>query len=142
MKNPEFQHRLLCGIALAALSVTVLAQPPEISPNSNARMRTRPQVIYHLPASSDSAATLHSQAKAPGNDLPIDSGMPTSLQISRANANAAAARAQAQQPTLLAPTPSRRMRSTRQTIRSQTRPHSSLQSIKRENSRGDKSHRK
>ena len=50
-------------------------------------------MIYHLPASSNYAATLHSQAKGQSNDLPVDSSMPTSLQISRANANAAAAQA-------------------------------------------------
>jgi hypothetical protein len=56
--------------------------------------RTKPQVIYHLPRRSTYAATLHSQAKGQSNVLPIDSSMPTSLQISRAKANEEAARAQ------------------------------------------------
>jgi hypothetical protein len=60
-------------------------------------------VIYHLPSSSNSAATLHSQAKGQNNDLPIDSGMPTSLQISRANANAAADQAREQPAASLPP---------------------------------------
>jgi hypothetical protein len=95
MKSPGFQHRWICfsGIALLALTAAVLAQPPDPSSTKKPVARPKPQVIYHLPPSSDYAATLHSQAKGQNNDLPIDSSMPTSLQLSRANANAAAAQA-------------------------------------------------
>ena len=94
MKNLGFQHRSvwLGGAALLVLTAAVLAQPPEASTKKPVA-RPRPQVIYHLPPSSNSAATLHSQAKGQNNDLPVDSSMPTSLQMSRANANAAAAQA-------------------------------------------------
>jgi len=96
MKHPGFQNKpaWLLWVALLALTGTVLAQPPETGPNKTPAARTKPQVIYHLPPSSNYAATLHSQAKGQNNDLPIDSSMPTSLQMSRANANAAAAQAQ------------------------------------------------
>ena len=90
MKNPGFQSKAvwLGWVALIALTGTILAQPP-------LSMRTKPQVIYHLPRSSNYAATLHSQAKGQNNDLPVDGGRPTSLSTSRANANAAAAEPQA-----------------------------------------------
>ncbi len=96
MKDPGFQNKpaWLLWVALLALTGTVLAQPPETGPNKTPAVRTKPQVIYHLPPSSNYAATLHSQAKGQNNDLPIDSSMPASLQMSRANANAAAAQAQ------------------------------------------------
>ena len=96
MKNPGFQNKpvWLLWVAFFALTGTVLAQPPETGPNKTPVARTKPQVIYHLPPKSNYAATLHSQAKGQNNDFPIDSGMPASLQMSRANANAAAAQAQ------------------------------------------------
>jgi hypothetical protein len=93
MKNPGFQNKAvwLGWVALIALTGAVLAQPPESSSKKAPAWRTKPQVIYHLPRSSNYAATLHSQAKGQNNDLPIDSSMPTSLQTSRAKVNAAAA---------------------------------------------------
>jgi hypothetical protein len=93
MKNPGFQFIFARLIFAAAIAVTgvVCAQPPDQASNKKPVARTKPQVIYHLPPSSNYGATLHSQAKAQNGDLPIDSDMPTSLQISRANANAAAA---------------------------------------------------
>jgi hypothetical protein len=94
MKNPGF-HCIsfwLGWATLLALTGTLLAQPPDASKKKPVA-GPRPQVIYRLPSTSGSAATLHSQAKGQNNDLPIESGMPTSLQISRANANAAAAQA-------------------------------------------------
>ena len=96
MKDPGFQNKpaWLLGVAFLALTGTILAQPPETGPNKTPAARTKPQVIYHLPPKSNYAATLHSQAKGQNNDLPIDSGMPASLQMSRANANAAAAQVQ------------------------------------------------
>jgi hypothetical protein len=109
MKNPGFQCKSvwLGWAALFALAGPLLAEPPEASTKKPVA-RPRPQVIYHLPASSNSAATLHSQAKGQGNDLPIDSSMPTSLQISRANANAAAA--QAREQPVASPTPEAKIR--------------------------------
>jgi hypothetical protein len=91
MKNPRFHCKSvwLGWAALVALACPVLAEPPDASTKKRVA-RPRPQVIYHLPSSSNSAATLHSQAKGQGNDLPIDSGMPNSHQVSRANANPAA----------------------------------------------------
>src|SRR2546423_15586718 len=92
MKDPDFKlklSRLICA-GCAALAATVWAEHPETGSNRSAVPRTKPQVIYHLPPASNYAATLHSQAKGQNNDLPIDSSMPTSLQLSRANANAAA----------------------------------------------------
>jgi len=94
MKNPGFHCKSfwLGWAALPALAGALLAQPPDASTKKPVA-RPKPQVIYRLPSSNNSAATLHSQAKGQNNDLPIDSSMPTSLQISRANANAAAAQA-------------------------------------------------
>jgi hypothetical protein len=98
MKNPGSQCRSVrlgrVG-ALFALASAVLAQPPD-APTKKPVSRPRPQVIYHLPSSSNSAAALHSQAKGQNNDLPIAGSMPTSLQTSHANANAAAAQAREQ----------------------------------------------
>jgi hypothetical protein len=94
MKDPGFLKSTWLGaVALLTAAGMVFAQPPEGTPNKRVVARARPQVIYHLPPSSNSAATLHSQAKTPNNDLPIEGDMPTSLQMSRENANAAAARA-------------------------------------------------
>jgi hypothetical protein len=95
MKDPGFQLIFIRLIFAASLALTgaVCAQPSDQAPNKKPAARTKPQVIYHLPPSSNYAATLHSQAKSQNNDLSIDSDMPTSLQISRANANAAAAQA-------------------------------------------------
>src|SRR4029077_9451444 len=83
-------------IAICALAPALMAdQQPAVSPQATAESkkmpapaRTKPQVIYHLPPSSNYAATLHSQAKSQSNALPIDSTMPTSLQISAPAANA------------------------------------------------------
>jgi hypothetical protein len=95
MKDPGFQRKLIWLVATALFAVAGpgFAQPPEKAPTKRDVVRPKPQVIYHLPRSSNYAATLHSQAKGQNNDLPIDSDMPTSLQLSRANANAAAAKA-------------------------------------------------
>jgi hypothetical protein len=143
MKNPGLQNKLvrLGCTALLALTVTVRAEPPETPSKKSVVSRTKPQVIYHLPPSSDYAATLHSQAKAQGNELPIDSSMPTSLQMSRANANAAAA--QAQQEAATPPPQDPSVKPPRlQSNRSQTRRHSSPKTISRGNSHGNKSHKK
>ena len=124
MNNPGFQYKSvrLCGAALLAVTVAVSAQPPDFSLTKKPVARPKPQVIYHLPASSNYAATLHSQAKGQNNDLPIDSSMPTSLQISRANANAAAA--QAREEAVTPPPPEPKMkRPSVQSIRS-ARPQS------------------
>jgi hypothetical protein len=96
MKDPGFRNKIvwLGWVAFFALIGTLLAQPPETGSTKTPAPRTKPQVIYHLPRSSNYAATLHSQAKGQNNDLPVDSSMPTSLQIPRPNANPAAVRAQ------------------------------------------------
>lgn len=103
MKNPGFQIslvRLVCAIHLAFLGGVCAETPPPATDPSASKIdrsvRTKPQVIFHVRRTSNYAATLHSQAKTQNNELPIDSNMPTSLQLSRSNANAAAAQAEAQ----------------------------------------------
>ena len=103
MTTPRFHQKfflLIVLTALAAFSPLALSQPqsapaerPADSKKTAPALRVRPQVIYHLSKSSGDAAALHSQAKADNNALPIDAGMPTSLQLAHANANAAAAQA-------------------------------------------------
>src|ERR1041384_1413991 len=98
MKVPDFNFklvRIICA-GCVVLAATVLAESPDTGANKSAASRTRPQVIYHLPRTSNYAATLHSQAKGQNNDLPIDDSMPTSLQMSGANANASSAPQQEQ----------------------------------------------
>jgi hypothetical protein len=95
MKNPGFQFRQIwfVGVSCIALAGPLHAESPPIPPGPRPAktQRTMPQVIYHVRPASNYAATLHSQEKTRINDLPIDSGMPSSLQQSRENANAAAA---------------------------------------------------
>jgi len=108
MKLLRFSHNffaLVAAIALTRIVPLAQAQPPSTSadgPNDVKKTvtapRVKPQVIYHLPRSSNDAAALHAQAKAENNMLPIDSGMPTSLQLARSNANAAAVAAQTPSP--------------------------------------------
>jgi hypothetical protein len=93
-------HLLYCSVTFAACMaffLTAHGQPPVQSESANKpaphAMKSKPQVIYHLPRSSSYAATLHSQAKT-RDALPIDNSMPTSLQLSRAAANDAAVQAQ------------------------------------------------
>jgi hypothetical protein len=106
MKNPGFQCKSvwLGSAALFALAGAVLAESPDVSTKKPAA-RPRPQVIYHLPSSSNSAATLHSQAKGQNSDLPTDTSMPKSPPISRGNANAPAAQAREQPMTSPPPEP-------------------------------------
>jgi hypothetical protein len=106
MKNPGFHCKSvwLGSAALFALAGAILAEPPDVSTKKPAA-RPRPQVIYHLPSSSNSAAALHSQAKGQNGDLPIDSSTPKSLQISRGNANAPAAQTREQPMTSPPPEP-------------------------------------
>jgi hypothetical protein len=91
MKNRGFQFRSawLVRAALLAVSGAVLAQPAEKTANKPAAARTKPQVIYHLPSSSDSAATLHSQAKGQNNSPPAE-GPSVPPQISRGGPSASA----------------------------------------------------
>lgn len=97
MKNPGFHYRLVhlgCAI-LFALSPMLRAEPPANAPDVKSVKgpnpgRTKPQIIYHVRPASNYAATLHSQEKTQNNELPVDSSMPTSLQLSRSNANAEA----------------------------------------------------
>jgi hypothetical protein len=106
MTRPHLHRRIPVLIAFAAMwapsFVTKADQPPAMSPppaevKAAPPPRAKPQVIYHLPRSSSYAATMHSQAKTQSHPLPIDGGMPPSLQMSRAAANEAAARAQQEQ---------------------------------------------
>ncbi|HVF72508.1 MAG TPA: hypothetical protein VM940_12950 [Chthoniobacterales bacterium] len=101
MKTPS--HRLSFAVVVSVglfLRATACAEPPSApsDPGTNAKAgglpRSKPQVIYHLPRASNYAATLHSQAKRPGTLLPVDTSMPTSLQLSRSAANAEALQAQ------------------------------------------------
>jgi hypothetical protein len=78
-------------------------RPAELKKSSPPRIK--PQVIYRLPRVSGYAAALHSQAKTPNNQLPIDNDMPVSLQLSRANANAAANAANQPSPPAESPEP-------------------------------------
>ena len=124
MKNPRL-HFKLSWLAWAALLVcggAVLAQPSDPGANKKPVARTKPQVIYHLPPSSNYAATLHSQAKGQNNDLPVDASMPISLQMSRANANAAAA--QARQEAVAPPPQEHQIRRTRVPSNRSARPQS------------------
>jgi hypothetical protein len=100
---------LVIGIALMLIVSVARGESPAAAPApdgsevkkavTGAAPRVQPQVIYRLPKSSqDAAAALHSQAKAENTMLPIDSSMPTSLQLARSNANAAAAAAQTPSP--------------------------------------------
>lgn len=99
---PHLPFRLLALIASAAISGAgsmASAEQPPVAPAPDElktvpRPLVKPQVIYHLPRTPAYVDTLHSQAKRESNSLPIDSSMPTSLQISRAAANAAAAQAE------------------------------------------------
>jgi len=141
MKVPNFKFklvRIICA-GCVALAGTVVAESPDSGPNKSAASRTRPQVIYHLPPASNYAATLHSQAKGQNNELPIDSSMPTSLQMSRTNANAAAAQ---QQQTAAAPLQERHVNLKVHSNRSPVRQRSSIHSPARGNGHGNKSHRK
>jgi hypothetical protein len=138
MKVPDFKLRLIqfaCA-GCAALAATALGEPPETGSNKNAVSRTRPQVIYHLPPASNYAATLHSQAKGQNNEPPIDSSMPTSLQMSRGNPNASDVQPQH------AATPSSRQRRVRINNRSPVRQKSFINSPGRGSSHGNKSHKK
>jgi hypothetical protein len=97
MNTPGFHRKLVRLVLPALLSLIVSrvsgeapANPHENANKNQPSARSKPQVIYHLPPSSAYAATLHSQAKRQGTLLPIDSSMPTSLQMSRAAANSAA----------------------------------------------------
>jgi hypothetical protein len=113
MNNPGFQFKQMwvVGVSCIALAGTLHAQPPTNSsdPRGAKTQRTRPQVIYHVKPASNYAATLHSQEKTQNNDLPVDNGVPNSLQRSRENANAPGAEirprqeAAAQQPQVKRP---------------------------------------
>jgi hypothetical protein len=140
MKNPGFTLKLVRILlaSSAAVALRAMAESPDSGPAKNTA-RSKPQVIYHLPPASRYGPTLHSQAKGQNNDLPIDSSMPTSLQISRANANAAAAQ---QQQT---PAPSFQQRSVTPKLksnRSQPRPRSFARPRGSGNPHANKHHKK
>lgn len=100
MKLLRFHNNVFAFVAVLALTTIasfLQAQPPSTSADGPEVKKTvtaariKPQVIYRLPRSSNDAAALHAQAKTENNMLPIDSNMPTSLQLARSNANATAA---------------------------------------------------
>lgn len=93
-------HRLFVLLFVAAISGIVSwvggEQPPPIAAGPESKKppaRSKPQVIYHLPPTSNYAAALHSQAKTQRDSLPVESNMPTSLQMANGAANEAAAKA-------------------------------------------------
>jgi hypothetical protein len=103
MKNPGFQLHLVRFICASLFALTSLlrADPPPNPPEAKSAKaptapRTKPQVIYHVRPASNYAATLHSQEKSQNSELPVDGGMPTSLQLSHANANSDAREQQQQ----------------------------------------------
>jgi hypothetical protein len=123
MRNPAFKVRLVRFLVLGstAVAATAMAQPPETGSSKRAASRTRPQIIYHLPRSSNYAGTLHSQAKSQNSELPNDSAMPNPIQNSRPDVNPAV------QPQQQAPQPSfqqQRVKPKVKANRSQARPHS------------------
>lgn len=100
--HPRFSVLIATGAILGLGHFAPAEQPPALSPppaqlKTAPPPRSKPQIIYRLPRSSNYAATLHSQAKTQSHPLPIDSSMSPSLQMSRAAANEAAAREQQQQ---------------------------------------------
>jgi hypothetical protein len=148
-----FHHRFLVLIAFVAIWGLGPAAPAEQPPTapaaeskSTSAPRPKPQVIYHLPRTSTYAATLHSQAKGQSNALPIDSSMPTSLQISREAANARAQEEPSPSPSSAksaeAAQKSTLRRSKMQSNRPHVRTHPSPKSRGPGNSRGNKSHKK
>ena len=103
MTRPRVHPRFFALIAIVAILgpvyVAQAEQPPAMSPppaqvKPAPPPRSRPQIIYRLPRSSNYATTLHSQAKTHGHPIPIDNSMSPSLQMPR---EAAAAREQQQQ---------------------------------------------
>jgi hypothetical protein len=88
MKNPGLQFRLvrLVGAIFLALSSGVRAEPPP----------GKPQVIYHVRRTSNYAATLHSQAKNPNSEFPVENNPSTSPPIPRPTVNPPAARPEVQ----------------------------------------------
>jgi hypothetical protein len=149
MIRPHFHHRFLVLIAFVAiwgLGPAAPAEQPPTESKSASAPRAKPQVIYHLPRTSTYAATLHSQAKGQSNALPIDSSMPTSLQISREAANAQAQEEPAASPknakSAEAAQQSTSRRSKMHSNRSHVRSHPSPKGRGPGNSRGNKSHKK
>jgi hypothetical protein len=139
MKNPGFKSKLVRVVCTgsAVLAATVVAQPADTG--ANKKPRSRPQVIYHLPPSSNYGPTLHSQAKGQSNEAPVDSGTPSAVQIPRDNPNAPPA---LQQQT---PRPALQERKVTRRVRSNppaSRPRSFHKSPVQGNSHGNKSRKK
>ena len=139
MKDPVFQQslsRLTCIVWLV-FSAAALAESPEPGSKHGAA-RTRPQVIYHLPPASDYAATLHSQAKTPYNEVPAEGPTPVSLQTPRPNTNASIAPDQA----FASPGHERSLKPQVHSKPSQGRPRSFNKPANHGNGHGNKSHKK
>jgi hypothetical protein len=140
METPGFQLRFACIIRAVPLAFcgAVLAQPIEKVADKSPKARTKPQVIYHLPSSSNYAATLHSQAKGQNNNPPAE-GPPAPPQISRDTANAGTA--QGRPETATPPSQEHRIQRSKPPSNRSARP----QSVKTDgegNSRPNKSHKK
>jgi hypothetical protein len=109
MKRPVQSISRFAACLCLLGSVAAHAEPPAGQTDTAAKAvvipRSKPQVIYHLPRSDNYSATLHSQAKARTDLLPVDPSMPTSLQLSRSSANAAALQAEAEAANAPGPSP-------------------------------------
>jgi hypothetical protein len=140
MEIPGFQARFawLVRAALLAFSGAVLAQATEKSADKSSKERTKPQVIYHLPSSSNYAATLHSQAKSQNNKPPAE-GPQAPSQISDDNANTGTA--QGQQQAAIPPPQEQRIKQSKAPSTRSARPQS-LKTKAQGNSRPNKSHKK
>ena len=86
MKFPGSHNKLawLACVTLLALAAMVIAQPPE-KPKAAPTPPPRPQVIYHVRPTSDYAATLHSQAKGEGSDVPAEAARSPTVEPTRPN---------------------------------------------------------
>src|SRR4051794_22904535 len=85
MKNRSFKSR---SAWLPAAAWLVLTTPLLAQPTNKRAERAKPQVIYHLPASPNYAATLHSQAKGQ-NNLEPEASTATPPPVSHENQNVA-----------------------------------------------------
>ena len=128
MKVPGFNSciRTIC-VGCLVLANSAVAASPEAGSHKSAGSRTRPQVIYHLPSTSNYAATLHSQAKGQNHKMPVENSMPAPV---------------AQQPQAVILPPQERPTKTKvHSSRSANRQRSFINSSARGNGRGHKSHK-
>lgn len=93
MIQSHFYFRVCMRVAFAAIcgsGFVGLAEQPPAAPPVQAESkhtppeRRKPQVIYNLPRTPASGATLHAQDKSQSNVLPVVNNTPKSLQVPRA----------------------------------------------------------